>query len=201
MRTRNRSHVASPAFLVTLWMISCLSSVSQAALPPGYEDDMWCPPRYCARAIQYMSGLVGPQHIFQECYLAEDDSVVDEIWTGSLTNVAAPEGWVENPEACPEPRIDEDGAPDDTRPPLSDEDTTTAGATSTTKNVTTTNGGDAGFNTTSRCNPVLGGGRRDLQDGCADGESDGASREISSAGRSALAGVVSLIGGIAAILG
>lgn len=80
-----------------------------AALPPGYEDVMWCPPDYCRRDVQNEPGMAGPARIFNECYNPATDDVVDEVWTGELTDVEAPEGWVENPADCPDDEVEETG--------------------------------------------------------------------------------------------
>lgn len=72
-----------------------------AVLPPGYEDIMYCPPDYCDRYISHgNSRFVGPASSFHECYNPETGDVVDEVWTGSLSDVVAPEGWVESPPVC-----------------------------------------------------------------------------------------------------
>ena len=63
---------------------------------------MWCPPDYCRRIVDTEPGMAGPASIFNECYNPETDDVVDEVWTGELTDVVAPDGWVENPADCPE---------------------------------------------------------------------------------------------------
>ena len=44
--------------------------------------------------------MAGPVSMFYECYDPATDEVVDEVWTGELTDVAAPEGWVEDPADC-----------------------------------------------------------------------------------------------------
>ena len=231
-------HLASPVLVIAL--ISLLCRPSLAALPPGYEDEMWCPPGYCDRSIQYNNGFVGPNSAFHECYNPADDSVVDETWTGSLTNVTVPEGWLASPEACDEARLDDAGtmgpsgstmAPSDELP---DEtmDTVDPGTMAPSEELlddlpdesmatnvtTTTTEGEDDFNTTSRCNPALEGGRRNLQDGCeeetsetdpskgssAEATSEEAtseeSREISSARRSTLISMATLIGMIFAAM-
>jgi hypothetical protein len=68
-----------------------------AILPPGYEDEMWCPPGYCDRDIVYENGFAGPARIFHECYSKELNQTLDEVWTGDLTNVMAPTDWITEP--------------------------------------------------------------------------------------------------------
>eukprot|EP00984_Skeletonema_dohrnii_P017454 scaffold7947_cov84-Skeletonema_dohrnii-CCMP3373.AAC.1 len=53
--------------------------MDQAALPPGYEDQIYCPPDNLLQSI--------------------NSKTTDGVWTGSLTNVTAPEGWIE-PKQC-----------------------------------------------------------------------------------------------------
>lgn len=38
-----------------------------AALPPGFEDRMFCPPGYCLGRRHPRQGMVGPKRIFWEC--------------------------------------------------------------------------------------------------------------------------------------
>ena len=72
-----------------------------AVLSPGYEDVMYCPEGYCDRFVSHDNGgFVGPASSFHECYNPETGDVMDEVWTGSSSNVVAPEGWVENPPPC-----------------------------------------------------------------------------------------------------
>jgi len=68
-------------------------SVAFAALPPGYEDEAWCPEGSCLRAKEITIGFSGPAHMFKECYDKESTAISEEIWTGSKTNTAVPEGW------------------------------------------------------------------------------------------------------------
>ena len=110
-KTNKRLNVHSMFLLSTSHMISLVSiaatilslqnlSFVTAALPPGYEDVMWCPEGYCRRAVNPGDGFVGPARAFNECYSPSTDSVVDEVWTGELSETVAPEGWIENPASC-----------------------------------------------------------------------------------------------------
>jgi solute carrier family 50 protein (sugar transporter) len=74
------------------------------------EDEMWCPPGHCRSQVQTESGRVGPKSLFTTCVPSSDDAnggaaavssreVVQEIWTGSLTDVVPPEGWL-RPVSC-----------------------------------------------------------------------------------------------------
>ena len=92
----------SSAFLaLALSLVSSNNNVALAALPPGYETDNWCPPGCCDRPVNPGEGFAGPQSAFHECYDPGTGNVVDEVWTGELTNTTVPEGWV-SPEPCAE---------------------------------------------------------------------------------------------------
>ena len=43
----------------------------------------------------------GPKRALRECYDPVAREVADEVWTGYLTPVVAPPGWVMNPDLCP----------------------------------------------------------------------------------------------------
>jgi len=85
--------VAATSSLCWLASIQLVS----AALPPGYEDVMWCPPDCCRRPVNPRPDLVGSVSLFNECYCPESDEVVDGVWTGCLSDVQAPEGWTVAP--------------------------------------------------------------------------------------------------------
>lgn len=104
---------------------------TNAALPPGYEDFMWCPPDNCRFDTNQPYGLVGPASTFNKCknliggkttlyvlcsllisaalhwglwFLIEllsfhKGEITNGIWTGNLTDVTVPEGWIE-PQEC-----------------------------------------------------------------------------------------------------
>eukprot|EP00579_Thalassiosira_antarctica_P028335 CAMPEP_0202004858 /NCGR_PEP_ID=MMETSP0905-20130828/10068_1 /ASSEMBLY_ACC=CAM_ASM_000554 /TAXON_ID=420261 /ORGANISM="Thalassiosira antarctica, Strain CCMP982" /LENGTH=274 /DNA_ID=CAMNT_0048562303 /DNA_START=74 /DNA_END=898 /DNA_ORIENTATION=+ len=68
------------------------------ALPPGYEDQIWCPPDNC-EIYTNPYGYVGADSSFFKCYNPATDETTDGVWTGSLSDTSAPEGYVE-PEMC-----------------------------------------------------------------------------------------------------
>lgn len=79
--------------------VSALTS-SNAVLPPGYEDDIWCPPEDCKIYKNHHEyGYAGPTSAFYYCYDSASGNVTDGVWTGSLTDVKPPAGWKE-PELC-----------------------------------------------------------------------------------------------------
>eukprot|EP00986_Skeletonema_menzelii_P002913 scaffold844_cov142-Skeletonema_menzelii.AAC.4 len=69
-----------------------------SALPPGYEDQIYCPPDNCEIYINPF-GYVGAASSFDKCSNPSTGVTTDGVWTGSLTNVTAPQGWIE-PEHC-----------------------------------------------------------------------------------------------------
>lgn len=73
-------------------------AISGAVLPPGYEDQIWCPPGDC-QIYTNPFGLTGAQSSFIFCYNADSGNITDGVWTGSLTDVEPPHGWVE-PDNC-----------------------------------------------------------------------------------------------------
>lgn len=71
-----------------------------AVLPPGYEDDMWCPAGECKiYSIPFGDDYSGPSSSFYFCYNSVTEEVTNGVWTGSLTDVQQPKGW-EKPEMC-----------------------------------------------------------------------------------------------------
>ena len=80
-------------------LVSCLLGLSfalltKAALPPGYEDDAWCPAGWCLKDVDVPEGFVGPSSAYVECYNPTNGETCEEVWTGEATNTVAPEGWI-----------------------------------------------------------------------------------------------------------
>lgn len=48
----------------------------QSALPPGYQDEIYCPPLSCLREKKQHCGWSGPQLAFRECCRTTDGQVV-----------------------------------------------------------------------------------------------------------------------------
>ena len=71
-----------------------LSALVAGALPPGYEDEAWCPPDHCIRAIPQEPGFVGPQSMFVECAHIETGEAAAAFWTGARVNAVPLPGWV-----------------------------------------------------------------------------------------------------------
>ena len=73
--------------------------VVSAVLPPGYEDEMYCPPETC-QFYTNPFGYVGAKSDFNKCFDPAKGEVIEAVWTGSLTNVTAPEDWIQDPPRC-----------------------------------------------------------------------------------------------------
>ena len=59
------------ALLVGLLVPLVLISGTGAALPPGYDEELWCPAGTCLRRREQPRGWVGPRSAFNECVGAE----------------------------------------------------------------------------------------------------------------------------------
>ena len=84
-----------------LFYCALIVSVANAnqALPPGYQDQIHCPPDNCEIYTNPYGFSGGAQSSFHKCYNPTTDEVSEGVWTGSKTNVTAPEGYIE-PEEC-----------------------------------------------------------------------------------------------------
>merc|ERR550537_83609 len=48
-------------------MNACLVVVALAALPPGYDDELFCPSSHCLQKRKVAQGFVGPKASFVQC--------------------------------------------------------------------------------------------------------------------------------------
>mmetsp|Transcript_10339 Transcript_10339/g.15582 ORF Transcript_10339/g.15582 Transcript_10339/m.15582 type:complete len:273 (-) Transcript_10339:88-906(-) len=87
----------------TILLISS-SGVANAALPPGYQEFMHCPPGSCSLFIEHDKGFAGPASAYYKCYDERTDQTTDAVWTGQYTEIKAPEGWIQDPGEC-EPQM------------------------------------------------------------------------------------------------
>jgi len=71
-----------------------LAALVLASLPPGYEDEAWCPAGSCLRDVRRPSGTLGPAANGAECFDTVTDVVADEVWTGSRSSTTVPPGYV-----------------------------------------------------------------------------------------------------------
>lgn len=80
---------------------TCLFAIGHrvhAVLPPGYEDESWCPYDNCLLYAN-PSNIVGPKSEFYTCYDEVTDATTAAVWTGSLTDIVPPDGY-EQPLDC-----------------------------------------------------------------------------------------------------
>eukprot|EP00984_Skeletonema_dohrnii_P033549 scaffold30466_cov69-Skeletonema_dohrnii-CCMP3373.AAC.2 len=87
----------------TILLISS-SGIAKAALPPGYQEFMHCPPGSCSLFIEHDKGFAGPASAYYKCYDERTDQTTDAVWTGQYTEIKAPEGWIQDPGEC-EPQM------------------------------------------------------------------------------------------------
>jgi hypothetical protein len=99
-------------FTATSIMLASSSGFARGALPPGYQDQMHCPEESCSLYIE-QPRFSGPRSAFYKCLDMETDELIDAVWTGSLSDVVPPQGWVEDPKDCDSPYDDEDDDEDD----------------------------------------------------------------------------------------
>jgi hypothetical protein len=100
-------------FTATSIMLASSSGFAKGALPPGLQDQMHCPEGSCSLYIEQPLGFAGPRSAFYKCLDMETNELIDAVWTGSLTDVVPPQGWVEDPEDCDSIPDDEDDDEDD----------------------------------------------------------------------------------------
>ena len=86
----------------SLLLLQAFVATVHGALPPGYEDHWWCPSSsYCKRRLNKGLECTGRQSAFSDCYDPVTETSVEAVWTGSLSDMDAPEGWVLDPGPCP----------------------------------------------------------------------------------------------------
>ena len=66
--------------------------------PSILHYQIWCPPDNC-EIYTNPYGYAGADSSFFKCYNPVTDETTDGVWTGSLSDTSAPEGYVE-PEMC-----------------------------------------------------------------------------------------------------
>lgn len=71
-----------------------IPALAAGALPPGYEDEAWCPPDHCIRATPRPEGFAGPHSMFWECAHIETGEAAAAFWTGARVNAVPRPGWV-----------------------------------------------------------------------------------------------------------
>ena len=67
--------------LMLLAVVVVSSTCSEAALPPGLDEELYCPPGSCLRDKEQPDGWVGPKSSFHECYdEASGDVTEPQAW-------------------------------------------------------------------------------------------------------------------------
>ena len=56
------------AFCISALAVLSLLHSASAALPPGFEDEIYCPPEFCLRDRPENEGMAGPMSMFYECF-------------------------------------------------------------------------------------------------------------------------------------
>lgn len=85
----------------SLLLLKAFVATVHGALAPGYEDHWWCPSSsYCKRRLNRGPGCAGRQSAFSDCYDPVTETSVKAVWTGYLSDMDAPEGWVLDPGPC-----------------------------------------------------------------------------------------------------
>jgi len=90
--------------LLSLSIALTTIGLTRAVLGPGYEDHLNCPPGNCEIYINPF-GYTGPVSMYNKCFdttttTTSTSTFTNGVWTGSLTNVTAPEGWAQDPPKC-----------------------------------------------------------------------------------------------------
>jgi hypothetical protein len=75
-------------------------------LPPGYEEEMWCPPNHCGAHVPREEGFVGGDSAFWTCrHETHTEEQQKPIWTGVNRRLEIPTGWSRAAECLTAPRI------------------------------------------------------------------------------------------------
>eukprot|EP00325_Prymnesiales_sp_UTEX-LB-985_P009954 CAMPEP_0174702172 /NCGR_PEP_ID=MMETSP1094-20130205/6544_1 /TAXON_ID=156173 /ORGANISM="Chrysochromulina brevifilum, Strain UTEX LB 985" /LENGTH=408 /DNA_ID=CAMNT_0015899913 /DNA_START=29 /DNA_END=1255 /DNA_ORIENTATION=- len=85
---------SAPMVFVRLGLIPLLAVVVQSVLPPGYEDEAWCPAGSCLREVSQPPHIAGPVSASKECHDMVTHENSDEVWTGLRAPGPAPPGYV-----------------------------------------------------------------------------------------------------------
>merc|ERR1711879_405115 len=83
-----------------------------AVLPPGYEDELYCPAGYCRRPKEIPKGWVGPAREAQECVSRDGATAIKPTAWGPMVEKAEElktklKKDMFHMGVCPEARVDE----------------------------------------------------------------------------------------------
>lgn len=87
--------------LVVPVVLFAAPGLASLALPPGYEEEMYCPPSTCSIVTwtHVPNGYVGGRGLWNFCYDPATDATTAAMFGGSLTkdDDALPSGWAKPP--------------------------------------------------------------------------------------------------------
>ena len=78
-------------------------------LPPGYEDEMWCPLNFCKEYVPHSNGMVGPRSMFWKCVDPQNNQQINAIWTGTKRPNVVPANWSSNVSLCSHSNLKKSG--------------------------------------------------------------------------------------------
>ena len=84
--------------LATTNLVIVIIGSASAALPPGYEDQIWCPKNTC-EIYTNPYGIAGADSSLYFCYHPSTGKTRQGIWTGSLTKTIPPANAIQ-PQMC-----------------------------------------------------------------------------------------------------
>ena len=82
-------------------LVLIMLTTAQSALPPGYEDELYCPINKCLKRREQRPGLCGPRTLFHECCnVATGETQRPRPWGNKLPieekESLLKDGWHEN---------------------------------------------------------------------------------------------------------
>ena len=81
-----------------LWLffisIIALFSITETALPPGYEDELYCPENMCLKRASHLRSWSGPKTMFFVCVHIESGASAHPRGWGDEIDTSVKEKWV-----------------------------------------------------------------------------------------------------------
>lgn len=72
---QNEKFTKNQSLMLFLFLFMCGFLAVTAILPPGYEDELYCPANSCLRRkTDIIRGFVGPRSALYECFKTEEES-------------------------------------------------------------------------------------------------------------------------------
>ena len=88
-RSQQQTTQTKMKLLATTNLVIVIIGSASAALPPGYEDQIWCPKNTC-EIYTNPYGIAGADSSLYFCYHPSTGKTRQGIWTGSLTKTIPP---------------------------------------------------------------------------------------------------------------